>query len=79
MPLWQPCLGTLGSMKVRCCPAGGCETTGTQLVPPKSSGNFTWSPTSNGSFYFKCNVGAHCTSGNMVLPVTVTGCQGTKG
>jgi hypothetical protein len=93
------------------------------LVPIATSGNYDWTARANGAYYFKCDVGSHCTAGgaqcpgdqvpawfvarmpahasteaphqcrralptrppsppsaagNMVLPVTVTGCTTTR-
>ena len=58
--------------------AGGCNSYGALVSPVANRGNYTWTATANGSWWFKCDVGSHCTAGNMVLPVTVTGCPAAK-
>jgi hypothetical protein len=77
-PLCRPSEATEPYAPAAAAAAAGCLSFGQELLPPRNVGNFTWPATANGSYFFKCNVGAHCTAGNMVLPVTVTGCPSSQ-
>ncbi len=62
----------------RCCHlrAANCSSTGELVHPYAENGTYTFTATTNGKFYLKCDVDDHCfpQGGNMVLPVTVSGC-----
>ena len=58
------------------CPvlAAGCDTFGEEMVPTGSSGAYTFKAVRNGDVFFKCNIGDHCSAGNMMLMVNVRDC-----
>ncbi len=48
--------------------AASCATSGSLLVPVATSGSFDWTARANGVYYFKCDVGSHCTAGGARAP-----------
>ena len=54
--------------------AAGCNTFGEQMVPTGSSGAYTFKAVRNGDVFFKCDIGDHCSAGNMMLMVNVRDC-----
>ena len=63
-----------------CLAADTCDATGgTVLKAASMNSSYTWTATQDGEFFFICSLPDHCSTGNMQLKVTVSGCSTDAG